>query len=46
VHQQITPHEVARIRAADPEIKILVHPECREDVAVLADAVLSRPRGW
>src|SRR5437763_1301146 len=41
VHQQITPHEVARIRAADPEIKILVHPECREDVAVLADAVLS-----
>jgi quinolinate synthase len=41
VHQQITPHEVARIRAADPEIKILVHPECRADVAVLADAVLS-----
>jgi quinolinate synthase len=41
VHQQITPFEVARIRAADPEIKILVHPECREDVAVLADAVLS-----
>jgi len=41
VHQQITPHEVARIRAADPDIKILVHPECRADVAVLADAVLS-----
>jgi len=41
VHQQITPHEVARIRAADPEIRILVHPECRADVAVLADAVLS-----
>ena len=41
VHQQITPHEVARIRAADPEIKILVHPECRADVAELADAVLS-----
>jgi quinolinate synthase len=41
VHQQITPEEVARIRNADPEIEILVHPECRPDVAKLADAVLS-----
>jgi quinolinate synthase len=41
VHQQITPEEVGRIRAADPEIEILVHPECRPDVAKLADAVLS-----
>jgi quinolinate synthase len=41
VHQQITPEEVARIRAADPELEILVHPECRPDVARLADAVLS-----
>jgi quinolinate synthase len=41
VHQQITPHEIARIREADPEIEILVHPECRADVAKLADAVLS-----
>ena len=41
VHQQITPHEVRRIREADPEIEILVHPECRSDVASLADAVLS-----
>ena len=41
VHQQITPQEVARIREADPEIEILVHPECRADVAKLADAVLS-----
>jgi len=41
VHQQITPEEVSRIRAADPEIEILVHPECRADVAKLADAVLS-----
>src|SRR5437588_245434 len=40
VHQQITPHEVKRIREADPEIEILVHPECRSDVAALADAVL------
>jgi quinolinate synthase len=41
VHQQITPEEVGRIRAADPELEILVHPECRPDVAALADAVLS-----
>jgi quinolinate synthase len=41
VHQQITPAEIGRIRANDPELKILVHPECRPDVAKLADAVLS-----
>jgi quinolinate synthase len=41
VHQQITPQEVARIRDAEPELKILVHPECRKDVAAMADAVLS-----
>src|SRR5205085_3717123 len=41
VHQQITPEEVRRIKESDPEIEILVHPECRSDVAALADAVLS-----
>ena len=41
VHQQITPEEISRIRTADPELAILVHPECRPDVAKLADAVLS-----
>jgi quinolinate synthase len=41
VHQQITPEEIASIRKADPELEILVHPECRPDVAALADAVLS-----
>lgn len=41
VHQQITPQEIQRIRDTDPELEILVHPECRPDVAVLADAVLS-----
>ena len=41
VHQQITPQEIERVRAADPDIEILVHPECRADVAALADAVLS-----
>ena len=41
VHQQITPEEVAKIRQNDPDLEILVHPECRPDVAKLADAVLS-----
>ena len=41
VHQQITPQEIRRIRDTDPELEILVHPECRADVAALADAVLS-----
>jgi len=41
VHQQISPEEVRRIRDADPDLEILVHPECRPDVARLADAVLS-----
>jgi quinolinate synthase len=41
VHEQITPEEIQRIRTADPELEILVHPECRPDVARLADAVLS-----
>lgn len=41
VHQQITPEEVSKIRESDPDLKILVHPECRADVAKLADAVLS-----
>ncbi len=38
---QGTPQEVARIRENDPELKVLVHPECRPDVAAMADAVLS-----
>ena len=41
VHQQITPEEVRRIRETDPDMAVLVHPECRPDVAALADAVLS-----
>ncbi|GIW40785.1 MAG: quinolinate synthetase [Candidatus Binatia bacterium] len=41
VHHQITPESIRRVREALPEAKILVHPECRSDVAALADAVLS-----
>src|SRR5262245_49706510 len=41
VHQQITPEQIAAVRAALPQVKILAHPECRQDVLALADAVLS-----
>jgi quinolinate synthase len=41
VHQQITPEEVAKIKESSPGLEVLVHPECRGDVAKLADAVLS-----
>ncbi len=41
VHHQITPTEVERVKRSIPGIVVLAHPECRSDVLVLADAVLS-----
>ncbi len=41
VHHQITPEQVAAVRAAMPRVRVLAHPECRADVLALADAVLS-----
>jgi quinolinate synthase len=41
VHHQITPEQILRVREKLPRVKILVHPECRQDVCQLADAVLS-----
>jgi quinolinate synthase len=41
VHHQITPEQVLAVRQKLPHVKILVHPECREDVIKLADAALS-----
>jgi len=41
VHHQITPEQILAVRQNMPQVKILVHPECREDVIQLADAVLS-----
>jgi quinolinate synthase len=41
VHHQITPENIRAVKAALPNAKILVHPECRRDVIDLADAVLS-----
>jgi len=41
VHHQITPEQILAVRQNLPQVKVLVHPECREDVIQLADAVLS-----
>jgi quinolinate synthase len=41
VHHQITPEQILAVRNNLPQVKVLVHPECREDVIQLADAVLS-----
>ena len=41
VHHQITPEQILAVRKNLPQVKVLVHPECREDVIQLADAVLS-----
>lgn len=41
VHHQITPESILQVKKAIPNVKVLVHPECRDDVVALADAVLS-----
>lgn len=37
VHQMFRPEHVAAFRSRDPDMKILVHPECPRDVNDLAD---------
>ncbi len=41
VHHQITPANIQAVKDSLPNLKVLVHPECRADVVALADAVLS-----
>jgi len=41
VHHQITPESIRQVKEALPNVRVLVHPECRADVIALADAVLS-----
>jgi quinolinate synthase len=41
VHHQITPDNILAVKQNLPDVKVLVHPECRADVVALADAVLS-----
>jgi quinolinate synthase len=37
VHQKFTPEQVRRVRDRDPEMKVIVHPECSFEVVQLAD---------
>ena len=39
VHGRFSPDVIDDLRAADPEIKILVHPECRHEVVLKADLI-------
>jgi quinolinate synthase len=39
VHQRFTPDHVAAFRAAHPDGKVVVHPECAYEVAALADKI-------
>jgi len=41
VHHQITPEQILKVKDRIPGLKVLAHPECRQDVLELADAVLS-----
>jgi quinolinate synthase len=41
VHHQIRPEHIQRVKDALPDLKVIVHPECRQDVIALADAVRS-----
>ena len=38
VHLNFTAEQVAERRAEDPTIKVVVHPECRDEVVMAADA--------
>jgi quinolinate synthase len=38
VHQRFTPDHVRSIRRREPEIRVIVHPECTHEVVRLADA--------
>ncbi len=39
VHQRFRPEHVDRARAADPQVRVIVHPECRWEVVQKADFV-------
>jgi quinolinate synthase len=44
VHQRFAPEHVEAFRAEHPAGEVIVHPECRHEVAVLADRVGSTER--
>jgi quinolinate synthase len=44
VHQRFLPEHVDRVRKEEPEMQVVVHPECRWDVCQKADTVGSTER--
>ena len=44
VHGRFSADNVAAIRAADPDVTVIVHPECRHEVVTAADVVGSTER--
>jgi quinolinate synthase len=44
VHQRFLPEHVDNVRARYPDIKVIVHPECRWEVCQKADAIGSTER--
>jgi len=40
-HLRILPQHIERLRQEYPQARVMVHPECRPEVAALADVVLS-----
>ena len=39
VHERFKPHHVEAARAAHPDVKVVVHPDCRREVVRMADHV-------
>lgn len=39
VHQRFTPEHVAKVRREHPGVRVIVHPECRFEVAQAADEI-------
>ncbi|HEY0118190.1 MAG TPA: quinolinate synthase NadA [Cellulomonas sp.] len=44
VHGRFSAQNVADIRAADPQVRVIVHPECQHEVVTAADEVGSTER--